>query len=82
MKATATKLFVWGVAGNAASLFGMADLPQSSPLPTTGPSLQLGNYTTLNFCSNPGALGDKFYKYCRIPVSPDLLFDLPACTLK
>lgn len=81
MKTTATKLFVWGVAGNAGSLFGMADLPQSSPLPTTGPSLQLVNYTTPGNtigCSNPGALGDKFYKYCRHSVSP-LIFFICLC---
>ncbi|KAG0204567.1 hypothetical protein BGX28_003538 [Mortierella sp. GBA30] len=66
MKITATKLFVWGVAGGSGSLFGVADLPQSGPLPTTAPSLQLGNYTTPVTCSYPGALGDKIYKYCPV----------------
>ncbi|KAG0026402.1 hypothetical protein BGZ81_006412 [Podila clonocystis] len=66
MKITSTKLFLWGVAGGSAKLFGVADLPQSDPLPTTAPSLQLGNYTTPISCSIPAAIGEKVYKYCTV----------------
>ncbi|KAG0360523.1 hypothetical protein BG005_010547 [Podila minutissima] len=66
MKTTGNKLFVWGVAGSSGNLFGVGDLPQTGPLPTTAPSLQLGNYTTPVTCSIPAALGDKVYKYCPV----------------
>ncbi|KAG0079424.1 hypothetical protein BGZ93_003192 [Podila epicladia] len=66
LRASATKLFVWGVAGGSGDLFAVADLPQSGPLPTTAPSLRLGNYTTPVTCSIPVALGDKVYKYCPV----------------
>ncbi|KAF9323202.1 hypothetical protein BG006_001666 [Podila minutissima] len=66
MKTSATKLFVWGVAGGSGNLFAVADLPQSGPLPTTAPSLQLGNYTTPTSCSIPSTFGDKVYKYCPV----------------
>ncbi|KAF9277233.1 hypothetical protein BGZ74_003421, partial [Mortierella antarctica] len=66
MKTTGNKLFVWGVAGSSGNLFGVGDLPQTGSLPTTAPSLQLGNYTTPVTCSIPAALGDKVYKYCPV----------------
>ncbi|KAG0026401.1 hypothetical protein BGZ81_006411 [Podila clonocystis] len=66
LRTTATKLFVWGVAGTSGYLFGVGDLPQAGSLPTIAPSLQLGNYTTPVTCSTPVALGDKVYKYCPV----------------
>ncbi|KAF8939418.1 hypothetical protein BGZ58_009773 [Dissophora ornata] len=67
MKTSATKMFVWGSAGNSSSLFGSANLPSSGPLPTSAPSLQLDNYTTpVTGCLGPQAFNDQFYKYCVV----------------
>ncbi|KAI9231003.1 MAG: hypothetical protein BYD32DRAFT_456444, partial [Podila humilis] len=66
IKITATKLFIWGIAGGSGNLFAVADIPQNGPLPTSAPSLQLGNYTTPVTCSNPGAMDAKVYKYCPV----------------
>ncbi|KAF9080113.1 hypothetical protein BGX29_002565 [Mortierella sp. GBA35] len=66
IKTTATKLFIWGVAGGNGRLFAVGDLPQGGRLSSTPPSLQLGNYSTPVTCSDPVAIDDKVYKYCSI----------------
>ncbi|KAG0045941.1 hypothetical protein BGZ83_008850 [Gryganskiella cystojenkinii] len=66
MKTSTTKMFVWGSSGGASPLFGVTDLPQTAPLSTTGPSLQIGNYSSFTGCWNPTAVNDKFYKACRL----------------
>ncbi|KAF9128459.1 hypothetical protein BG015_004335 [Linnemannia schmuckeri] len=66
MQTSATKLFVWGVAGGSGYLFAMGNLPQSGQLSAVPPSLQLNNYSTSGTCSYPGVIGDKVYKYCSI----------------
>ncbi|KAF8928410.1 hypothetical protein BGZ47_001653, partial [Haplosporangium gracile] len=66
MQTSATKLFVWGVAGGSGNLFAMGNLPQSGQLSSVPPSLQLSNYSTSSTCSYPGGIGDKVYKYCSV----------------
>lgn len=67
--ASSTKLFLWGSALNYDKLFGMASLPQTGPLPTTAPALQLYNFTVPTDCLKPQVFNDQFYRICIIPVS-------------
>lgn len=60
------KLFIWGVAGGSGDLFAVGDLPQSGALPSSAPSLQLGNYSTPGFCYQASVSGDKAYKFCQV----------------
>jgi len=71
-----SKLFVWGTAGGSGDLFAVGDLPQTGPLPSSAPSLQLGNYSTPISCSNPAVYGDKAYKYCTVQQTHGTEFEL------
>ncbi|KAG0316267.1 hypothetical protein BG000_004921, partial [Podila horticola] len=51
---------------NSATTWSVRSTITGSPLPTSAPSLQLGNYTTPVTCSDPGALGAKVYTYCAV----------------
>ncbi|CAO3568853.1 unnamed protein product [Mortierella alpina] len=64
--ASTTKLFLWGSALNFDKLFGMASLPQTGPLPTTAPALQLYNFTVPTGCLKPQVFNDQFYRICAI----------------
>ncbi|KAH7033867.1 hypothetical protein BKA57DRAFT_497326 [Linnemannia elongata] len=66
LKLSATTMFMWGAGASSNPLFGVATLPQTGPLPTTGPSLKLGNYTTPVKCASPQVYNEKLYQYCAV----------------